>query len=133
MVSYTIEQRTFCVKAYFESKSYVIVQRKFEQKFKMLSPGKSVIKKIVDKFENTGSVKDDKIGKVGAKKTKRIKDLIQKVNRQFQKEPNSTIRKAAGELEMSRATVQRILRKDLGFFPYKIQVRYWKVERKSCG
>ena len=49
---WSMEQKIFCVKAYYETKSFQIVQARFRRKFSFNKfPNRSQIFKLVKKFE----------------------------------------------------------------------------------
>lgn len=54
--------------------------------------------------------------------TVRTPENIDAVRKSFENNPQQSTRSASIDLEISRTSVQRILRKDLGIYPYKIQV-----------
>ncbi len=68
---YSLEERVFLVSTYFlTSRNLNATHTEFVNQFNMYScklPAKSVIQRLVAKFEKTGSVHDDKRGKVGLK------------------------------------------------------------------
>ena len=56
-MKYTIEERVFLVKTYYESYSITHVQRAFSSKFpKSGNPSNSTINKTVSNFEKYGSI-----------------------------------------------------------------------------
>ncbi len=74
---YTAEECIFLVTSFIEMKSYVPVQRAFLAHFKCSyrkKPSRLVIQCLIQKFYTTGSVLDDKKGKVGAKRTVRMEE-----------------------------------------------------------
>ncbi len=74
---YTTKERIFLVAPFIETKSYVQVQRAFLAHFKRSyrkKPSRCVIQCLIQKFHTTGSVLDDKKGKVGAKWTARMEE-----------------------------------------------------------
>ena len=48
--------------------------------------------------------------------------MIQKVKNRLERKKPVSLRKLAGEFDFSRTTVQRILKNDLGYHPYKIRI-----------
>ncbi len=66
------EERVFLVKTHYKTKSIVTVQREFKKHFKCPQckiPGWSVISRLIQKFESTGSMHDNRAMNVGAKQT----------------------------------------------------------------
>ncbi len=84
-------------------------------------PSKSVIILTVKKF-GTGSVHDDKAGKVGAKQTAWSEENIDQVRKIMHAIPQTSITQVAQEIGMSVASAQQILLAVISLFLYKIQV-----------
>ncbi len=68
---YSLIERVFLVSTYFlANRNLNATHMEFGKRFNMRScklPAKSVIQRLVAKFEKTGNVHDDKRGKVGLK------------------------------------------------------------------
>ena len=77
---------------------------------------------LVTKFEDTGSVEDDRKGKTGRPATAITPENIERVQTLFEETPTTSLRHAAQQLEMSYSSVQRILKEELHMCPYKIQL-----------
>lgn len=58
----------------------------------------------------------------GLRRVVRTKSMIQKVKSRLNRKKKVSLRKLAGELEISKTTVQRILKNDLGYRPYKKRI-----------
>ena len=115
------KQRTFVVKTFLETKSPVLVQRKFKKEFKSsAAPSKKHIYSIVNKFERTGSVFDEK--RTGRPKTARNGANFSIIEEAFFESPQKSVRRASSETSISKTSVQRILKFDLDLYPYKIQI-----------
>ncbi len=89
---YTTKERIFLVTLFIEMKSYVQVQRVFLAHFKCsyrkkLSRRVRVIQCLIQKFYATGSVLDDKKGKVGAKQTARMEEKKTKARAPVEENP----------------------------------------------
>lgn len=74
----------------------------------------------VKKFREEGYVTNAK--PVGRPKTSRTPLNINRVQRAITRNPRRSIRKHAQALNLSRASIHRILKQDLHFHPYKIQL-----------
>jgi hypothetical protein len=85
-------------------------------------PARSVIKRLVDKFYETGSVLDQLKGNVGAKRTARTEEAEQSARAILQEDPRVSISRLAQRLGVSWSTTYRIVRGDIGLFPYKIHI-----------
>ena len=56
---WSMEQKIFCLKTYYETKSFQIVQARFRRKFSFNKfPNRSQIFKLVKKFETHGTCGD---------------------------------------------------------------------------
>ena len=118
MAPYTQEERIRILQAYLRTMSITETQRDYRIHFKTrVSPTKNAIKALVRKFQETGAVQDLK--KTGRPKI-RTEVQINRVARDVANNSNSSIRRRSLELEITRSTLQRILKKDLKLFPYKI-------------
>lgn len=77
---------------------------------------------LISKFEETGSVLDDRAGKAGPSVTARTKENIEGVRNIIENQPSTSIRRVAQQMGISIGTTWTILRRDLDQFPYKIQL-----------
>jgi hypothetical protein len=67
-MAYTTEQCVFLVKRFYQTASVIMVQREFRVKFLCRkAPSRSAINRLVNKFEVTGNMIDNKKGVVGKK------------------------------------------------------------------
>ena len=92
----------------------------YRQNGRKFAPKRTSIKRWYEQFKSTGFVTS--LGKTGRKSLGPA--IVEEVANLFAKEPSITIRQAVQRLELpvSRATVQRIIRKKLKLYPYKIQL-----------
>ncbi|GBM54915.1 hypothetical protein AVEN_77825-1 [Araneus ventricosus] len=68
MLRYSVSERIFIVEMYYSNNnSPIVTQRTFATEFKLKTTGPSVsiINRLIQKFERTGSVCDDMFGNVG--------------------------------------------------------------------
>ena len=62
MMPWSMEQKIFCVKTYYETKSFQIVQARFRRKFSFNKfPNRSQIFKLGKKFETHGTCGDRRV------------------------------------------------------------------------
>ena len=127
MVSWTGAQCAFAVKAFYKNgDSFVIAQREFRREFgihrKCTVPSAHAIKTWVRNFEATGSTLKKKGGRV---KIVRTPENIAVVREAIERSPHRSVRHHSVSLELSEASVQRILHKDLHFYPYKNVLMAW--------
>ncbi len=121
-----MEERVFLVTMYFLSNHNLNKTRsEFGKHFNVHSrkwPAKSIIQRLVWKFETTGSVLNDKRSKVGAKRSARAPVNIGTLREILEATPQTSLNQVAQELSVSYSTVQRIVREDLGLYPYKLHM-----------
>ncbi|XP_045504404.1 uncharacterized protein LOC123701036 [Colias croceus] len=124
-MSFTGEQRAFCVRAYFQNNNSLIrVRRLYRLNYRLRhideTPSNSTILSWIRSFNTTGNTTGSK--KSGRPRSVRTVENIELVASSVQRQPQLSIRKRQSQLGMSRATVHRILRSDLNLKPYKIQI-----------
>lgn len=122
---FTGPQRAFCVKHfYWNIGSPTVVGRLFRVEYGLHDlnqcPSTVLIKKWVDKFEETGSTLNLK--QAGAARTSRSEDNVMRVSESVRQNPDLSTRKRSAELGISRSSLRRILKIDLKLHPYKIQL-----------
>lgn len=118
----TLEQKWEMLEIYFHNKdNWAEIARKCRTKFgaKSALTGNG-IKKFVHKVRETGFLVDkptrSRIRPV------RSTENIAAVAESVRVRPRTSIRHRASEMNISRSSMQRILRKDLGLWPYKVQL-----------
>lgn len=119
-MNYTAEQRAYFVKVFYqENSSYASFKARIKREKKMTDakiPTANALKKWVNDFEEKGSVQNTQ-----KRQPKRVRteENIEKVRQHFEDHPHDSVRRNG--LNMSKSTVHRILREDLGLHPYKLQ------------
>jgi hypothetical protein len=126
MEPWTGAQSAFAVKAFYKNgDSFAIAQREFRREFgthcNRSVPSAHAIKTWVGNFEAAGSTLKKKGGSV---KTLRTPENIAVVREAIERIPHRSARRRSVSLGLSEASFQRILHKDLHFYPYKIQVTH---------
>ncbi|GBM44771.1 hypothetical protein AVEN_164927-1 [Araneus ventricosus] len=81
------------------------------------------IRKLFAKFEQTGSVDDNRVGNVGPRETVVTPENVAKVSGIVQQNPRNTLRRIASVTGLKRSNKQKILRNIRRMFLYKIQSR----------
>lgn len=74
---------------------------------------------LISKFEETGSVLDDRAGKAGPSVIARTKENTEGVRNIIENQPSTSIRRVAQQMGISVGTTWTILRRDLDQFPTK--------------
>lgn len=124
MDHYPIEDRVFIVQSYYKSdKNITETLRKWSSRHKNRpKPHVTTVKRLLEKFERTGSVADDPGERSNRPNTVRTPEIIEQAKNIMKREPSLSTRKLAQELGLSYRTAGRILKDDLKLFPYKLQV-----------
>lgn len=117
-------QRAFAVKAYYKNMDSVVgAQRAFRLKFNLPPrapvPSRKAILLWVKNFEATAST-TKKIG--GSEKTIRTPENIDRVRDALTRSPRKSARRHSAQLGLSNRSVRRILKNDLHYHPYKMQI-----------
>ena len=124
MSYYREKEKAKVVQFYLESKSIILTQRRFKVHFKTKSaPSRNTILSLTEKFLRVGSVKNLQKSFSGRKKWIRTAERVQSVRTLVNNDPRKSHRRLAQEAGCSSSTTQRILRKDLQMFPYKLSMR----------
>ncbi|PSN41601.1 hypothetical protein C0J52_17604, partial [Blattella germanica] len=99
-------------------------QREFRRFYNLgrhgVVPSKHAIKGWINNFEETGSALKKK--PTGRPRSARTPQNIDVVRESVLRSPRRSIRKQSAAVGMSRESVRRILRLDLKFHPYKLQI-----------
>ena len=122
-MTFTEEEKIFCVTLYLESKSYKTVLAKFRRKFSFNTfTTTSVIHQWISKFKATATVlsinKKAAAPTSGRKMTARTPGNIEAARTSVGRSPKKSIRRRSQDLGISRATLQKILNVDLHLYPY---------------
>ena len=123
------EEKIFCISTYLEIKPYKTVQAKFCRKFNFNNyHQKSQIYRWVHTFQATGSVnnlnKKAKMPWSGRKLNSRCSHYVDAVRDSVGRSPLKFPRRRSPKLGLLLASLQRILKKDLPLYPYRIQIKH---------
>ncbi len=114
---FSLEQRIFTVKHYFETKSYKTVRNEFKNECpEHIEITDSSTQWLIKKFESTGTVRDLPIYGIKFKQTNEIKD---KVGRLLKATPTISSRRLAKQVNALHSTTYRVMQKIT--YLYKIQ------------
>ena len=127
-MAWSIEEKTFCVTLYLETKSLKTVQVRYHRRFNFNNfPHKFQITHWVKKFKDTGTlVKSTKKGQKstsGRKFTARSPENVDAVRDSVRQSPKTLQRRCSQELGLPRSSFHRILKNDLQLYPYRIQIK----------
>ena len=125
---WSIEERTFCVTLYLETKSLKTVQVRYCRSFNFNNfSHKFQITHWVKTFKDTGtlitSTKKGQKSRSGRKLTARSPENVDAVRDSVGWRPKKSLRRCSQELGPSRSSVHRILKNDLQLYPYRIQIK----------
>ena len=122
MVGLTLDERYRIVKTYFENNSSIRETHRSLRAFygRHNRPSERAIRRTVDRFRTTYSLRDD----VQATRTRNVRtpETIAAVNESVEEDPNLSILRRAQVLGLCPSTTWKILRRDIGLHPYKIQL-----------
>lgn len=114
------KQQRFFIAAWFECfDSTVLVQRKFRAKFGQhaAAPTDKIIRNIHRKAAEDGELDDEQRSRKSRFATSDQK--LDHLRTSVSHEPQKSVRRRSHELQVSKASVQRMLKRDLGLHPYR--------------
>lgn len=122
MEKYTIEQRVQIIKIYYQNNESVRNTFRALREFygRNARPAESTIRRLVNKFESSGTVTDTVVPV--RQRNARSEANIAAVNESVRENPTLSISRRSQELGLSETSTWRILREDLSLHPYKIQL-----------
>ena len=124
MLLYNKQHKSKIVEFYFATNSIVLTQRHFKSHFHVkTAPSRNTILSITEKFIREGSVSNLNSSFSGRKRSARTSERVEEVKERISQDPRKSSRRLSQEVGCSVSTVRRILREDLGLFPYKIWTR----------
>lgn len=117
-------KRVWLVEAYwFFQRSCSRVIEEYRRHFPNdIPPANIVIQRNVKKFNDFGTVSNLNKGRSGRPSTSTSADNVAIVDEFFSENPSVSTRRAAQVLDISRTSLQRIIKTKLKLHPYKIQV-----------
>ena len=124
VMKWSDEQRSFCVKTWFETRAVVSVQRQFRTRFKVgrhgAVPSRVTILRWVAKFKKTASAKPSTCAR--CPRYVRTPENVARIKAAVEISPQTSARKHSMRLKISDRSVRRMLSDDLKFHPYKLQM-----------
>ena len=127
-MAWLIEEKTFRVTLYLETKSLKTVQVRYRRRFDFNNfPHKFQITRWVKKFKDTGTlIKSTKKGQKWTSDRKlraRSLENVDAVRDSVERNPKKSLRRHSKKLGLSRLSVHRILKNDLQLYPYRLQIK----------
>lgn len=121
-MSYTKDQRVLIVKTFYKcGESCIRTTRSLQRIWgRRKVPNETTIRKLIKKFERSGSVMDMK-SPIRPRSVRSL-DKLDTIRRSVASNPRTAVRRRCQELEMSKSTLQTALKKDLHLHPFKLQV-----------
>lgn len=121
MAPLNTEAKTKIVQFYLETKSVVLTQRKFKRAFPhCFTPTRKTILRLTEHFLAFGTVQHKRKGNSGRKASIVTSENLAKINGVIQKQPKTSVRRLASLVGVSKSSVHRVLKTNLGLTPYKI-------------
>lgn len=121
MERYTPQERGIIVSIFLtNNRSVVLAQRAFRRRLpNRVAPTGQTFRRLAARLEQTGTTKD--LAGRGRHRTGRSAENIAAVAADIAETRETSTRRRATQLGITRRTLQRILVKDLHMFPYKVQ------------
>jgi len=109
-MAHSLEERIFLIKSYYGSESSITATlRKWSSHFKgRPKPAQNMVRCLVEKFEQTGSVLDAKV--IDKRRTARSPELIVQLENELASDPTLSTRKLAQITGSSQSTVIRAIK-----------------------
>ena len=122
IMSSTSKEIVYVVEEYFTGqRSIVVTQKRFQQDFgKREVPSRKVIPRAVTNFRMTGDARKKK--SPGRFRTSRNAESCERVEKTITQSPFESTGRLAQQGNLLRTSVNRIFKKDLHLYPYKVQV-----------
>ena len=119
MDGYSIQQYVQIIKLFYQNGCSVRATNRKLRPFygRHNRPTDRTIRNVVDKFESTNLSRPTPVRRRNARSAENIAAVRESV-REY---PRQSISRRSQELGLSQTTTRRILRRDLGLHPYKIQ------------
>ena len=115
------QQRARAVEVYFHEGSWSVALRRLRREWgPRKAPGRGVLRRWVQQFRERGSVQAARNGRHVLRTA--LADLA-RLRRAIRCNPRLSIRRLSTKTGLPRATIHRLLRHELGFFPYKLQLK----------
>lgn len=122
---YTVDQRQFIVTEFFKNNENMnAVKPLFTQRFGIPPPKKENMMAMVTKWNDYGTVHNRIKGVSGRHVETTGPENIQIVENEFKQYPNQSINRASQIINISTASIHRILNRKLKWHPYKTQVKH---------
>ena len=121
MEKFSTKQLTKIIELYFENHcSIILTQKAYRRHYNVRqAPNQSTIDRLVKRFRQQGSVSD--LPQTGRQRSVRTAENVSLVEDSIAENPDTSTRRRATQIGMSRRLLQRILR-ELHLFPYQIQM-----------
>ena len=119
---YSTDQRIQIVKMHYKhGECFAVTTRKLRSLFGRRNvPDESTIRRLIQKFEKTGSVLDIKHS-VRCRPV-RSQENINAARESVEGNPRTSVRHRSQQLEISNGSLHKILHEDLNLHPYKVQL-----------
>lgn len=118
---YSTAERVCLVEHYFRSGSYAAAKEALRNLNPLANvPADSTLKRLVDRFRETGSVLDEK--RCG--RPSLTEEDITAVHGAALNSPKKSVRKISQQTDISKTSVHKIMRRIICLFPYKIRVQH---------
>ena len=127
-MAWSLQEKTFCVTLYLETKSLKTVQARYRRRFNFSNfPHKFQITLWVKKFKDTRTlIKSTKKGQKstsGRNLTARSPENVDAVRHSVGRSPKTSLPRCSQKLGLSCSSVHRIVKNDLQLYQYRIRIK----------
>ena len=112
----TVEEKILIIRIYMKYESFIAVRRQWKKHLSTEPPTELTIQRVVNKFEDTGSVNERE--RTGRPRSVLSNEKVQEVKNLLENNPQLSIRAGCLEAEISRASFQRAIMES-GFRPFR--------------
>lgn len=117
ILAFTVQEKVQCVSWYIQTNSTTTVRRNFHTKYGKNPPARTTILRWVENFNSQGNVENT----TGRGRPSVSEQTVQTVSTYFHTHPQRSLRRAVIDLSIPYSTIQKILKKQIHMFPYKIR------------
>lgn len=123
MAHFPLNQRIFAVQTFFETRSIVETQRMFRREFQVPRHGRIPTDKTLSRWIRDFRARGSVVSKFsGTTRSVRSPENIERARIAVEQSPTRSAKRHSQALNISNTSFRRILKHDLHFHPYKIQI-----------
>ena len=125
-----INQRIFCIQEIIKGTPYTTIQQLFGARYPgVLQPSYKCLYNLKKKFEQHGTLQNRQRDGSGRPSTGMSLENALATWESVEEQPDISTRRRSAMLDIPRTTLQRVLRKELGLYPYRITKKHALLPR----